>query len=218
MLLYSFYPRRNFRRAHAPIETHSILPIASTCRFCQIFSTGTQRAADGGTEGNDSFAVEIMLFHKAVYDMWRLLPPQGIANINGVVWIPVFYIADVGRSIIRIMVFRPDTTRFVTIIEIIRCIRLFRPNFKYVPPVCSAIVLATFCVFPVAEKYTTKIVSFFGTSAFSARLSADVPLPAAQAVSTSINKHARIPEMNFFTILHHPFIPITYPDVSFSSS
>ena len=71
-----------------------------------------------------------MTFHEGIDDVRRLLPPQGIADIDRIVGIPVGYVAFIGRTQLRLGVFTNDAAVVVAVVEVAVRLRLGRLDFK----------------------------------------------------------------------------------------
>ena len=71
-----------------------------------------------------------MTFHEGIDDMRRLLPPQGIADVDRIIGIPVGDVAFIGRTQLRLGVFTNDATVVVAVVEVAVGIRLGRLDFK----------------------------------------------------------------------------------------
>ena len=106
------------------------LPIAGTGSLGQVLAAVAKRTRHGRAEGNNFLAVKVVAFHEGVDDVRRLLPPQGIADIDRIIGIPIGDVALIGRPQLRLGVFANDAAVVVTIVEIAVRIGLGRLNFK----------------------------------------------------------------------------------------
>ena len=59
-----------------------------------------------------------MTFHEGVDDMRRLLPPQGVTDVDRIVGIPVGDVAFIGRPQLRLGVFANDAAVVVAVVEV----------------------------------------------------------------------------------------------------
>ena len=84
------------------------LPIAGTGSLGQVLAAVAKRTRHGRAEGNNFLAVKVVAFHEGVDDVRRLLPPQGIADIDRIIGIPIGDVALIGRPQLRLGVFAND--------------------------------------------------------------------------------------------------------------
>ena len=83
-------PRLHIGFLSAIREARALQPFAGARRFSQQRAALAQTGAGGGAEGNHSLAGEVVAGDELVDRPRGDAPPDGIADVNGIVIVPVF--------------------------------------------------------------------------------------------------------------------------------